>query len=48
MKTTGVALTEGETVERSKKEGWVDHLFVQSNGCAIIVFKNVDERKQGN
>jgi hypothetical protein len=36
---------EAETVENWKKEGWVEHLFVQSNGCAMIVFKNVDEAK---
>ena len=36
---------EAETVENWKKQGWVEHLFVQSNGCAIIVFKNVDEAK---
>ncbi len=36
---------ETATVKGWKKNGLVEHLFVQSNGCALIVFKNVDEAK---
>lgn len=36
---------EAATVERWRNDGLVEHLFVQSNGCALIVFKNVDQTK---
>lgn len=36
---------ETATVEHWKSEDLVEHVFVQSNGCALIVFKNIDEVK---
>lgn len=36
---------EAATVERWKNDELVEHLFVQSNGCALIIFKNVHEAK---
>jgi len=39
MKTTGVALTEGETVERSKKEGWVDLFLFKAMVVQLLFLK---------